>query len=202
MAIINVPITKAKATIEIDIDQLSDDVAKEVWLQGLKVLLNRGASKITAAAIPDEDTRKAEAMKVAEAQKELVMTGKIKFTGGKAKKASGEVMTEARRLAKALVKQAIKEAGGKISHYEASDITKAANALLDSEQGPELLKKAEANIAERSKTPVAIDVSAIIHESPKLVAKAEAAKKEKATQLSAKQAGKPRQRAKQAEASA
>lgn len=189
MPVMNVPVTKAKAMIEVDTDKLSDDVLREIYLQGLKVLLNRGASKITAATIADEDTRKSEAMLAAEKQLEAIYAGTIKFTGGKAKKASGAVMTEARRIAKALIKDDLKARGFKISHYEASDITKAANVLLDSDQGKEIIAQAEANLQERSKTPVGIDVSAIISESPKLVEKAEAAKAKKKSQLSAKQAG-------------
>ncbi len=204
MAELNIPITKAKGVITVDTDKIPEDVYREALLQGLKVLLNRGASKITASSIPDKEAREAEAMKIAEAQLDLVLTSKIKFTGGKAKKASGAVMTEARRLAKALVKDAMKAQGIKISHVEASEITKAANMLLDTEQGKEILAQAEKNLAERAAVPkLAIDVSAIIHESPKLVAKAEAAKADKKGQLSAKQAGKPKQRAKQgAEANA
>ncbi len=60
-----IPVTKAKATIEVDTDLLSDEVVREIWVQGLKVLLNRGASKVTAANIPSEEERKAEAMAIA-----------------------------------------------------------------------------------------------------------------------------------------
>lgn len=189
MAMLNIPVTKAKGTLAVDTDKLSDEVLAEIYLQGLKVLLNRGASKVTASTIPDEEARKTEAMAIAEKQLEAVYAGTIKFTGGKAKKASGAVMTEARRLAKALIKDDLKRRGFKVSHFEASDITKAANALLDTDQGKEIIAQAEANIAERSKTPLGIDVSTLISESPKLVEKAEKAKAAKKSQLSAKQAG-------------
>lgn len=195
MAELQIPITKGKGTIVVDTELLSNEVYQEVVLQGLKVLLNRGASKVTKANYADPEELKAAAMAAGQAQLELVMTGKIKFTGSaKAKKASGVVMTEARRLARALVKDAIRAQGGKVSHYEASDITKAANALLDTDQGKEILAEAERNITERSKTPAAIDVSAIIAPSPKLVAKAEAERSAGKAQLSAKQAGKPKVR--------
>lgn len=203
MAELNISITKAKTTIAVDVDKLPDEVLREVYIQGLKVLLNRGASKITAAAIPDAEELKAKALEVANEQLELVMSGKIKFTGGKAKKASGKVMTEARRIAKALVKDELKRQGHKISHFEASDITKAANALLETDQGKDILAQAEANLAEQDKTPVGIDLGSLIKASPKLVEKAEKAAAAKKTQLSAKQAGKPKARAKgQAQASA
>ena len=38
--LIMVPVVKAKATLEIDTDQLPEDVWKEVVLQGLKTVLN------------------------------------------------------------------------------------------------------------------------------------------------------------------
>lgn len=197
MSEVQVPIVKGKASLTINTDEIPEDVYREIVLQGLKVILNRGTSKIKKSLYPDEEELKAAAMAKAAEQLDLVKTSKIKFTGGKAKKASGAVMTEAMRVARALVRDAMKAQGLKISHYPASEITKAAKALLDSEQGPSILAQAEATIAERSKAPtLAVDIKAIIHESPELVAKAEAAKAAKKGQLSAKQAGMPVKRKK------
>lgn len=190
---LQVPITKAKGGFIVieDLDTVDERVFAEAVFLGFKVLLNRGASKVTAANIPDEEARKAEAMEIAQKQLELVMSGKIKFSGGKAKKASGAVMVEARRQAKLLIKQAIKDAGLKISHYAAKDITATANDLLASDQGKEIIAEATRVVAERAKTPVAIDIKSVLKESPELVAKAEAKKKP----LSAKQAGMVQHRA-------
>ena len=141
---------------------------------------------------------KAAAVAKANEQLELVQTSKIKFTGGKKKSgATGAVMTEARRLAKALVKDELKRAGIKISHVEASEITKAANLYLESEHGQALVEKAKANLAEREKISIAgdVDVTKVIAISPELVAKAEA-KKAKSGTLSAKQAGMVKKKAK------
>jgi hypothetical protein len=197
MAIMSVPITKGKTTLDIDTETLPEDVYREVILQGLKVLMNRGTSKITKEFYPDSEEMKAAAVKTAEAQIEALKTGKIKFSGSsKVKKASGAVMTEARRLARNMVKDAMKEAGYKISHVEASEITKAANALLEAD--PSLVETAKANLEERAKKPMAIDIKSLVKESPKLVAKAEEkkAKAKASAPLSAKQAGKvtPRQK--------
>lgn len=195
---LNIPITKGKTTLEVNLDSIPDDVYQEILLQGLKVLLNRGTSKVTKETYPDAEQMKARAMEVATAQLEAVMTSKIKFTGGKKKSgATGAVMTEARRLAKALVKDELKRAGIKISHVEASEITKAANLYLESEKGAALVEKAKQNLAEREKVSIGdtLDVSKVIHISPELVAKAEA-KKAKSGTLSAKQAGKVKTRAK------
>ena len=203
--IVNVPITKGKTTLPIDINLIADDVFAEIVLQGLKVLLNRGMSKVTKETYPVAEEMQAKAVEVAQAQIELVMTGKIKFTGGKKKSGTtGAVMTEARRLAKALVKDELKRAGIKISHVEASEITKAANLYLESEQGATLIEKAKANLAEREKVSIgdAIDVSKVIAISPELVKKAEARKAASKGNLSAKQAGKVKPRAKGEQATA
>jgi hypothetical protein len=197
ITVVNVPITKGKTTMAVTLADIPDDVYQEALLQGLKVLLNRGASKITKETYTNAEELKAAALAKAQEQLELVNTSKIKFTGGKKKSGvTGAVMTEARRLAKALVKDELKRAGIKISHVEASEITKAANLYLESEHGTALIEKAKANLAEREKVTLGdvFDISAIVKENPALVAKA-AAKKASGT-LSAKQAGKVAKRAK------
>ena len=197
--LMQIPITKGKGFIEIDTAAIPNDVYAEALLQGLKVLLNRGTSKVTKETYPDEAELKAKAMEVAQEQLELVMTSKIKFTGAaKAqKKESGKVMTEARRLARNVVKDAIKASGGKISHYEAKDITAAANELLKND--PSLIEQAKANLEALEKAPSqTVDIASLISVSAKKVQQAEERKaKEKANPtLSAKQAGKTKPRAK------
>lgn len=197
--IVNVPITKGKTTLAVKIDDIPADVWGEVILQGLKVLLNRGTSKVTKETYPKAEEMQAKAIEVANTQLEAVMTSKIKFTGGKKKSgATGAVMTEARRLAKALVKDELKRAGIKISHVEASEITKAANLYLESEKGTALVEKAKANLAEREKVSIGdtLDVTKVIAISPELVKKAEAKKAQGKGNLSAKQAGKVAKRQK------
>lgn len=195
MAKLSVQITKGKGSVEVDTDtDLPDEVYKEALLQGLKVLLNRGMSKITKETYSNPDELKAAAMAQAEKNVEAVKEGKIKFSSGtKAKKASGAVMTEARRLARNLVKDEMKRQGIKISHVEASEITKAANALLD--EDPSIVETAKANLEAREAVPVKIDVKAIPI-SQKKVAAAEKAKAQKKETLSKTQAGKPKTRAK------
>lgn len=190
--IIVVPVVKGKGTIEIDTSMLPDEVYREALLQGLKVLANRGTSKVTKTTYPVEAELKTKAMEVAEAQKQAMYEGKIKLTGGaKASgKVTGAVKTEAMRLARNLVKDELKRQKLKVSHYPASAITAYAKQVLEND--PELIKMAEKNIADREAKPVNIDVSAI-KPSADLVAKAEAKKAkekaDKAGQLSAKQAG-------------
>lgn len=200
--IITVPVIKGKGTIDIDTSMLPDEVYREALLQGLKVLANRGTSKVTKTTYPKDTELQAKAMEVAEAQKTAMYEGKIKLTGGAKTtgKVTGAVKTEAMRLARNLVKDELKRQKIKISHVAASDITAAAKALL--EQDDSLIKQAEANLKEREKVPVAdkINISALIHVDPKKVAASEAkaakAKAEKAGSLSAKQAGMVATRAK------
>lgn len=190
MSVISVPVTKGKAPIEVELDSLPEDVYREAMIQGMKVLLNRGMSKITKETYPNEEELKTAAMAKATENLEACKEGKIRFTGStKAKGISGVVKTEAMRLARNIVKDEIKKAGGKISHYSASDITAAAKELLDA--SPELIEQAKANLAEREKVPVKINISAIPVDPRRVKAAEDKAAKAKASkgQLSAKQAG-------------
>lgn len=202
--IYTIPVSKGKASIDIAVDDVPDDVYKEALMLGLKELVNRGMSKITVAKLEGAELQKAQAAAMAQAAKnvEAIKTSNIKFAGKKAK--SGEsavVMTEALRLAKNLVKDEIKRAGGKISHYKASEITLAAKELLA--QDDSLVAQAKANLEEREKTPVKVNIMALVKEDPELVKKAEAKKAEKKVAgLSAKQAGMTKTRAKPSGATA
>lgn len=193
-----IPVTKGKASIEINIDDVPNDVYKEALLLGLKELVNRGMSKISVAKLEGVELDKAKAAAMAQAAKnvEAIKTSKIKFAGKKTKTAeSAAVMTEALRLAKNLVKDEIKRAGGKISHYKASEITLAAKELLSQDES--LVTQAKANLEEREKTPVKVNIMSLVKEDPELVKKAEAKKAEKKTAgLSAKQAGMTKVRSK------
>ena len=195
---IMVPVTKGKAMIEIDTASLSDEVYREILLQGLKVLVNRGTSKITKTTYPNDAELKTAAMAKAVEQVEAIKAGTIKFTGGKAKSTvSGAVKTEAMRLARNLVKDELKRQGEKISHYKASVITASAKELLEApehaETGAKLIEMAKANLEARASSKVSISLAGL-KPDPELVEKAEA-KKHK-DQLSAKQAGMVASRAK------
>lgn len=186
--VVKVPVVKGKGFVEIDIEALPDNVYKEVILQGLKVLVNRGTSKVTGSTYPKEAELRAKAMEIAKEQVANLLAGKVRATGTKTKGVSGAVMTEARRVARNMVKDELKRNGEKVSHYSASDITKAANLLI--EAMPELIAQAEAALEERTKKPLPIALG--LKEDPKMVARAEEAKTKKKTkpegQLSAAQA--------------
>lgn len=195
MATLNVPITKAGSSLSIDTDALPEEAFRAVVEAGLKALLNLGMSKILTKGLEGDQLSAAQAAALAKATENLdnLKAGKVKKGRATAKdangnKVSGPVMTEARRLAKEVVKNEIRAAGMKISHIEASVITKAANELIAAD--PSFITKATENLEARSQVKTTINISTLVHESPKLIAKAEKAKAERKTQLSAKQAGK------------
>ena len=78
------------------------------------------------------------------------------------------------RIARLLVKDALKRAGEKVSHYAAKEITTAAAEVLNGEQGAEIMKQAEQAIKEREAKEKAlkIDLTALKPDK-ELVKKAE-----------------------------
>lgn len=195
--IVSFALKNGAGNVEVDTAKLPDDVYREVLMQGLKVIAERGMSKLTKEAYPDEAERKAAIKAKAEANVQEMYDGKTKVTGAaKAKKASGAVMTEAMRIARNLVKDAMKANKIKISTVKASEITKVAKQLIDSD--PSILATAEENLKQREATPVKLDIKSLIHVDPDLVKKAEAkAAADKANKpLSKAQSGKVAPRAK------
>lgn len=186
--IFSVPVTKAGKTAKVEVhsSKIHDAVYRLALELGLKTIINRGMSKIKSG---DKD----EAMRIALENVENVYTGKVRGAGVKAKKATGAVMAEARRIAKALVKDAIRAAGKKVSQIKPAVITEYANALI--EKDPSIIVRAEKAIEERSAITVAGDLIANIPIDADLVKKTEAAAAKK-KQLSAAQAGKTQTRAK------
>lgn len=195
--LITVALKNGAGIIEVDTALIPEHVYREIFMQGLKAVAERAMSKITKEAYPDEAERKAAIKAKAEANVADMYAGRTKITGEtKVKKASGAVMTEAMRLARNLVKDAMKANKIKISHVKASEITTAAKALLDSD--PSILVTAEQNLKAREATPIKIDIAKLVHIDPALKAKDEAAQAKKKAErpLSAKQAGKVAPRAK------
>lgn len=190
-SIFKVPVTKGKATLDVDMDRLPDAVYREVILQGMKVVLNRGMTKITKETYPNADELKAAAIAKASETVEAMYAGKIRIMGAKAEKTSGAVMTEARRLARNLVKDELKRQKVKISYVEASEITKAANALIAAD--PSIIKAAEESLKARDAKSAGIKekLAGLVQAVPQSEAKKKKAEADKAKakeQLSATQA--------------
>ena len=192
--VLAIPIVKGKAPIEFDTDlleQFDAEVYREIITQGLKTLLNRGMSKIETKDLTGEklEEAKAAAMTKASENLESLKAGKVRKTkAASASKVAGAVMTEAKRLARIAVKDLLKAAGKKVSHYSSAEITKAAVQLIESD--PKFLEEAQFNLDVRVKANVStvLNLDSIPVDTKK-IAKAERDKEEKAAQLSAKQAG-------------
>jgi hypothetical protein len=177
MATLQIPVPKAEAFVDFDIDEFMDesgpyssDVVKAVIREGVKHYLNLGMSKITGAKT---DASREKAMEVAMSNLQKLKDGNIRMAKGVRTKGAGRVKTEALRLARLLVKDALKRQGEKVSHYAAKEITVAAQSLLDGEQGPDILTQAEANLKAREEKELSIDIS-MIKPDAELVKKAEA----------------------------
>jgi acetylornithine deacetylase/succinyl-diaminopimelate desuccinylase-like protein len=175
MAEMQIPVVKAKADIAVDLDKLPDEMVQEIWFLGLKAMLNRGMTEVTGTDTPQ---KRKDAMDAAAANLERLYEGKMRRTSGqKSAKGQGEVMTEARRLAKIEVKAALKEAGHKVSYIPASEITRLANEYLATDDGKEVIALAKEAVEKRNakKGERKIKVDSV-KEDPKLVAKGEAQK--------------------------
>lgn len=200
--VLMIPVSKTGTSLEVNLKEIPDDAYRTILIEGLKAILAKKMSKITVAKLEGEQLAAAQAaaLEIAKSNLKDVYEDKVKSGRGSAKSKGvpGVVMTEARRIAKAVVKDAIRAAGQKISHVEASVITAAANQLIADD--PSYVEKAKANIEARSQVVPADKEAAQamlvklggVKESSKLVAKAAAKKAEanKDAPLSAKQAGK------------
>lgn len=201
--IVPISVTKGGGTIEINFDTMPLEVYQACLELGAKELLNRGMSKITVKGLTGADLDKARAAAMAKGQENAaaIADGSVKLPGRKAAagaKVPKALQAEARRLARIDVKDALRAAGKKISHYTAKAITEAADALI-AQPGSHYLKTAEANLAGRSGPAPAIDISAI-KEDAKLVEKATKKTKVDDGTLSAKQAGMVKPKAKPTQA--
>lgn len=192
MANLQIPVTKAKTTVTINTDEIPEEMYFEALRRGLKDMINSGMSKITTKGLEggEAESAKAAALEKAEANLAAIKAGKFKIGRQKAEgKASGAVMTEARRIARGVVKDMLRQNGYKISLVAASDITAIANKIIA--EDPSYIKQAEANLEARKAVPLpaSIDLGAMVKVDPKKAAAAEAKKAEAKTMLSAKQAG-------------
>lgn len=139
--------------VEVNISKLADSSYKLAMVEGITSLVNSvGMSKIMPGVTKLEGKEKTERvaaiLKQAQQNVEALLAGTISKRGRSAVKASGAVQTEAMRLAKAMVKDLIRNSGQKIGAYSAKEITAAAKKVL--EANPELIKTAEKNLEARA----------------------------------------------------
>lgn len=185
---------------------VDEEVYTFIFQAGLDALINKiGMSKIAAGLtkLEGEEKTKRSAEVVEQALKTIQAMYDGDLKGAKAtSKRTGAVQTEAMRLAKALVKQTLKDNGYKISAFDAKELTAFAKDVL--KDNPDLYKTAEANLKARAELPVkGLNVGKMLGErtadetlkaKPKVPPKPKA--KAKDAVLSAAQAGKvaPRQK--------
>lgn len=190
MSLYKVPVTKGKGIVEVESDDLPETVYKYAFQLGLKTLVNRMA-QIVKSKFDSEDAFRAAAMAKAADNVQAMMDGKIRMVGMKADKVSGKVMTEARRLARIIVKAQIKEAGDRISDYSASDITQAANALIAADDS--IIKEAQENLekqeAKTTEKAAKVDLSKLKKDPNKVAAREKKEAERKAESSAAKVQG-------------
>jgi hypothetical protein len=187
---VKVPIVKGKQAIEVDVQQIPQDMWDQVVLAGLKVVLNGGATKLTKKEIPDEEELKTKAMEVADDRLQQLYDGTLRIGRGSTstKQVSGEVKIEARQQALKTIKAQLKKQGFLLRDYDPKDLRAAADDLLESEDGESIYKEAQAAIDARNKKT--LDLSGL-KPSANAKAKADRRSKERKSDVSAAQAGRP-----------
>lgn len=196
--------------VEVDTSRIEDmAVYQYIFQVGLETIINKvGMSKIAAGLtkLEGEEKAKRSTEVVEQAQKTIQAMYDGDLKGAKTvSKRTGAVQTEAMRLAKALVKQTLRDNGYKISAFDAKELTAFAKDVLAS--NADLYKTAEENLKARAALPVkGLNVAAMLGEragNEELKAKPKVPPKPKAKAkdvLSAAQAGKVAPRAKPAHA--
>ncbi len=142
-------------------------VYQYIFQVGLETIINKvGMSKIAAGLtkLNNEEKAKAIVAVVEQAQKTVQAMYDGDLKGAKAtSKLTGAVQTEAMRLAKALVKQTLRDNGYKIGAFDAKELTSFAKDVLASNH--DLYKTAEENLKARAALPVkGLNVGAMLGE--------------------------------------
>lgn len=174
-------------TIPVDVNTIPlGEGWNEVVRLGLEAVANARMSKVGAVTKmtgADLEKANAAALQIANENLEALKTGNLKPKGkgkgvasnipGDTPAARRELQTEARRIGRELVKNEIRKAGLKPSHVAASEITKAADAMIA--QDPSIIAQAQANIASRGNLTSEIDLGKFV-DIGKAKAKGEEAK--------------------------
>ncbi|MGI0083674.1 MAG: hypothetical protein ACREBQ_01185 [Nitrososphaerales archaeon] len=182
MAILMIPISKA-GNYQLPVDTEDADLPVEMYIraleEGFKVLLNARMSKVTGVTtLKGDELAKAhaKAKEIADENYSRLMAGTL--TKGRQKASANgeprEVMTEALRLAKEIVKNQIRKNGGRISKVPMSKQTEVAREILateDKNDPKSCVAKARVNLAERSNelVPEKVDYASRLVESTELI---------------------------------
>lgn len=207
MTTLSIPISKAGKGAVLDVDfnmeDYDDEQLKQLFTEGLKAILNARMSKLPAPTKlegAELDEARETALTQAAANLADFKSGKLVKRGTASKSSSKEakeVLTEALRQCKEVVRDRLKAAKVRISTVAAKDITAAAKKLL-AEREEFYISKAKAALTEREADAASeadiVDAN-LPQPDPALVARAEKEKAEKKAVTSAKQAGMPAKRA-------
>lgn len=186
-----IKISKAKTNLDVEFDDLPAEVQAFIVEQGLSKLLNGATARETAATTPDEKVRGENAMALAMNKLDALKAGKFKRTAARGDgKTPMVVMTEARRLAKNIIKAHLKAQGKRLGEIEPAAITEAANLYLT--ENPDLIETAKASIEASAAlaSSAKVNVDAIPVSAAKVKANEDKKAKSKAA-TQAKNAGKP-----------
>jgi hypothetical protein len=189
MAMLDIRISKANSTIQIDSDWFNPEVQARIFEEGLSKMLNAATAKLTKELVPDDNDRADQALALVEKKLEGLREGRLTAKRATGAKVPAAVMAEARRLAKNIIKASIKAAGRKISDFATKQVTEKANLYIS--EHPELLEQAAAAVtaAQMVTAGVEVDVTDLTPDA-KLVAKREEKNAAKRKETEARQAAK------------
>lgn len=136
-------ISKAWTSLDVDVDGLQPNVVEYVIRYGLTQILNDAHSQVTRESHPDDDARAAECLALAQKKLDAMIAGEVRTQT----RTGDAVMAEAIRMATATVKAAFRRAGIKMP--DAKTLRARAEAYLA--KHPELVDAARTNI-ETAKT--------------------------------------------------
>lgn len=150
--IANIPLKFGLELEGVNFDEIDIETYKRWLIKGAQAELTsaRMGKKATGVTKLEGAAKEKALAEFLEQCQENFNDAKVGKPLGKAKgvKVSGAVGIEAMRLAKLMVKQCIKDQGQKVGAYSAKEITEYAKKVL--EANPELVKKAEENLASRA----------------------------------------------------
>lgn len=202
MANVDIHIAKAgkSAVVTVDTDGFSDETFMNILKEGLKACLNAKMSKIgPVTKLEGTELEKAQsaAMEIARRNLSELSAGAFKFPGTKTKTTeSRDVLNEAMRIARDVIRDQLRAHNITISHVPAKDITAAAKSLV--EKDPKYIAQAKEALASRTAVPTdLIDLDSLgLKPDPAKVEKAAKAKETRKENLSKTQAGKVKGRSK------
>jgi hypothetical protein len=150
--IIKIPVVKAgkDVYVEMNTKEIPDSVYQAALERGMKDFVNRKMTKIAVAGLEGKDLEAAQAKAYEQALENVedIKAGKVRGATTK-RTGTGKINTEAMRIARQLVKDAMKRDKIRLADVDAKEITAAAKELI--EDNPDILEEAKKNLEAREK---------------------------------------------------